>query len=82
VTRDEMLVMLAGWIGEITQRNPPRLTDGTHLVGDLGLESLALAELGSRLRLHYRVRLRPTEVAGALRAGALVDLVRDKLDRV
>jgi acyl carrier protein len=79
MTRDEMLRTLAAWIGEITERDAPALTEATHLVGDLGLDSLALAELGSRVRVRYRVQLRPTEVAGALQAGALVDLVMSKV---
>lgn len=78
MTRDEMLVTLAVWIGEITEQPPPRLTADTDLVGDLALDSLALAELGARLYLCHKVRLRPTELANALRAGALVDLVRER----
>jgi acyl carrier protein len=81
MTREEMLQTLAIWIGEITERLPPALTFDTDLVRDLRLDSLALAELGSRVRVRYRVRILPSELTDALRVGAMIDLVRARLDR-
>ena len=80
MTREEMLHTLEVWIGEITERVPPALTFDTDLVRDLRLDSLALAELGSRLRVRYHVRLLPSELIDALRVGTMIDLVRERLD--
>lgn len=79
MTREVMLQTMAEWIGDITERIPPHLTFDTDLVKDLALDSLALAELGARVRLQYHVQLRPAEMATALRVGAIIDLVQDKL---
>ena len=79
MTREAMLQTLAEWVSEITEQAPPRLTFDTDLVKDLALDSLALAELGARMRLRYKVHLRASEIANELRVGAIIDLVRDKL---
>jgi acyl carrier protein len=79
VTHEAMLLALAEWIGEITGQPPRRLTPEATLVGDLDLDSLALAELGTRLWLGLGVRLRPGEMASVLTAGDVIDLVQRKL---
>jgi adenylosuccinate lyase len=50
MTRPELLNRLAVWIGKITEADKPTLADASHLVEDLGLDSLALAELAARTR--------------------------------
>jgi acyl carrier protein len=79
MNREEMIQTLATWIGEITEQAPPRLTAGTDLLKDLALDSLALAELGARVRMRFHVHIRPGELANTMQVGALVDLVQDKL---
>lgn len=78
MTRPELVAQLAGWIGDITG-DAPALADDTDLVADLGLDSLALAELASRLRRATGVRLKPGELRQDLRVGAIVDLVMARL---
>jgi acyl carrier protein len=81
MTTETLLKVLAEWIGEITEQPPPHLTNDTDLVKDLALDSLAMAELGARVWLRYRVHVRSSEVANAPRVGALVDLVQTRLQR-
>jgi acyl carrier protein len=81
MTRETLMEKLAGWIAEVVEEEaPPPLTAETHLVDDLGLDSLALAELAAKVRLGLQVRLRPGELRADLRVGALVDLVLARLD--
>ncbi|MBM3270602.1 MAG: hypothetical protein FJZ01_23455 [Candidatus Sericytochromatia bacterium] len=79
MTRDELLRQLADWIGDITDAAPPEVAADTHLQKDLGLDSLALAELAAKLRMRYKVRLRPGELVSDLRAGAVADFVLARL---
>jgi acyl carrier protein len=79
MTTDALLNAMAEWIGEITEQPPPQLTNETDLVKDLALDSLAMAELGARVWLRYKVHVRASEVANAPRIGALVELVRTRL---
>lgn len=75
MTRDELMHDLARWIGQITESDPPALVSETDLVKDLGLDSLALAELAAKLRLRFKIKLRPGELRTDLRAGTLCDFV-------
>ena len=79
MTREDMIRLLGQWIGEITEKAPPKLGPDTDLTKDLSLDSLSLAELGARLRTHCQVRIRPGEMAHNLKVGALIDLIEDKL---
>ncbi len=79
MTRDALVAELASWIGEIAETAPPVLGDETDLVKDLGLDSLALAELAAKLRLRHKIRLRPGELVGKLQVGQVVDLVLAKI---
>jgi acyl carrier protein len=79
MTREEMITKLAGWIGEITEADPPALGEDTHLVEDLGLDSLALAELAARMRLALKIKIKPGELRTDLRVGPVVDFVLGKL---
>lgn len=79
MTREELIQELSTWIAEITDGPAPALTDATDLVADLGLDSLALAELAAKLRLRLKIRLRPGELVGKLQVGQVVDLVLSKL---
>lgn len=79
MTRDALIAQLATWIGEITEAAPPELAPDTHLVEDVGLDSLALAELAARMRMHLKVKIKPGELRTDLRAGPLADFVLAKL---
>jgi acyl carrier protein len=79
MTRAELVAELATWIGQILEAAPPALDDDTDLVADLGLDSLALAELAAKLRMRHKIKLRPTELASDLRVGPIVDLVLARL---
>ena len=79
MTRDELRATLATWIGEILESDPPAIADATHLVEDLALDSLALAELAARLRSTLKIRLKPGELAADLRVGKILDLVLARL---
>jgi acyl carrier protein len=79
MTREQMTQTLAEWISQVTEKDAPALTDRTHLVNDLGLDSLALAELGAKLRFQLKVKLRPGELQDALEVGPLLDVVMKKL---
>ena len=79
MTKDKLLGLMATWIGEITEADAPLLAADTHLVNDLGLDSLALAELAGKLRVRLKVKLKPGEIRGDLHAGALADVVLAKL---
>ena len=80
MTREQMTQTLAQWIAEVTEKDAPALDEKTHLVNDLGLDSLALAELGSKLRFQLTVKVRPGELQQALQVGPLLDLVLQKLN--
>ena len=75
MTRDELKASLSRWVGDITEEAPPVLDEGTDLSKDLGLDSLALAELAARVRRELKVKLKPGEMAKDLRVGALIDAV-------
>lgn len=79
MTQDELLKELAGWIGEITEADVPVLKPETDLVLDLGLDSLALAELAAKLRMRFKIKLRPGELRNELKAGSLADFVLARL---
>lgn len=79
MTRDALIAQLGEWIGEITEAEPPALGEATHLVEDLGLDSLALAELAARMRMHLKIKIKPGELRTDLRAGPLADFVLAKL---
>ncbi|MBM3270335.1 MAG: hypothetical protein FJZ01_22095 [Candidatus Sericytochromatia bacterium] len=79
MTREELLQLLAAWVGDITDAAPPPITPETDLVRDLGLDSLALAELAAKARMRFKVRIRPGELAADLRAGAVADLLLSRL---
>ena len=78
MTRPELLDRVADWIGEITEGAKPELSDQTHLVEDLGLDSLALAELAARMRRELGIKLKPGELRTDLRAGAVADFILAK----
>ena len=79
MTRDELLATMAAWIAEITETEVAAITPETHLVNDLGLDSLALAELAGKLRVRLQIKLKPGEIRGDLRAGAVADVVLARL---
>ncbi len=79
MTREEILQQLSEWVGDITDSPPPPITAQTHLQQDLGLDSLALAELAAKLRMRFKVKLRPGELVNDLRAGAVADFVLSRL---
>ncbi len=79
MTRAELIAELGTWIAQITEGPAPALDDDTDLVDDLGLDSLALAELAAKLRMRLKIKLRPTELASDLRVGPIVDLVLARL---
>lgn len=78
MTRPELLARLAVWIGEITEADTPAVSEDTHLVEDLGLDSLALAELAARMRRELSIKLKPGELRSDLRAGSLLDFIQAK----
>lgn len=78
MTRPELIAKLAAWIGEIMEADAPALTEETHLVEDLGLDSLALAELAARLRRELQIKLKPGEMRTDLRVGPLLDFIEAK----
>lgn len=79
MTREEFLAQVAAWIGDITDAPPPAIGPETDLQKDLGLDSLALAELAAKLRMRFKVKLRPGELVTDLRAGAIADFVLARL---
>jgi acyl carrier protein len=79
MSREDLTKILAEWIGEIMEQEPPELTSGTDLIKDLALDSLSLAELAARLRLRYRIQIRPSEILNRLQVGTLIDLIERKL---
>jgi acyl carrier protein len=79
MTRTELTGLLAGWIALITDADPPVLAEDTDLVRDLGLDSLALAELAAKLRSTLKIRVRPGELAADLRVGKILDFIQSRL---
>ena len=79
MTREELFSVLARWIADICESEPPALEEQTDLAADLGLDSLALAELAAKLRFKFKIKLRPGEIQNELRVGPLADLVLQKL---
>ena len=79
MTREELFSVLARWIADICESEPPVLEEQTDLAADLGLDSLALAELAAKLRFKFKIKLRPGEIQHELRVGPLADLVLQKL---
>jgi acyl carrier protein len=75
VTRDELKAALAKWIADITEEPPPQLEESTDLAKDVGLDSLALAELAARVRRELKVKLKPGEMAKDLKVSSLLDAV-------
>lgn len=79
MNREELMAKIAEWIGEITDEAPPTLSADTDLVQDLGLDSLALAELAAKLRVALKIKLRPGEFRQDMRVGYLLDVVLSRL---
>jgi acyl carrier protein len=79
MTRAELRDSLSSLIGEITDRPSTPLHDDMHLVADLALDSMALAELLSKLRTQLKVRLRPADLPDDLRVGRVLDLLSSRL---
>lgn len=79
MTREELIADLAYWIGDITESDAPTLTEETDLVKDLGLDSLALAELAAKMRRKFQIKLRPGELRTDLRVGRVVDFVLERM---
>lgn len=75
MTRDELKASLSKWISDITEEAPPALEEHTDLAKDLGLDSLALAELAARVRRELKVKLKPGEMAKDLKVSSLLDAV-------
>jgi acyl carrier protein len=76
VTRDQLKAALAQWIADITEGPAPQLDEATDLQKDLGLDSLALAELAARVRRELKVKLKPGEMARDLKVSSLLDAVQ------
>ena len=79
MTRAELIADFASWIADITDKPAPELRDETDLVEDLGLDSLALAELAAMVRKKFKIKLRPGELQDRLKVGLLVDVVLERL---
>jgi acyl carrier protein len=79
MNREDLTKILAEWIGEIMEQEPPTLTSETDLIKDLSLDSLSLAELAARLRIRYKIHIRPSELLHRMQVGALIDLIEQKL---
>ena len=77
--RDALLALLTTWLSEILDRPAPPLTDATHLVNDVGLDSIALAELAAKVRHRFKIKLRPADLVDDLRVGAVLDRVAAQL---
>jgi acyl carrier protein len=78
-TPEVLTAQLSQWISDITEKPAPSLTPETDLAQDLGLDSLALAELSAKVRVHYKIKLRAGELRNSLAVGPLVALVRTRL---
>lgn len=81
MTRDALIADLAAWIAEITDAEPPALSEETDLVKDLGLDSLALAELAAKMRRKFQIKLRPGELRTDLRVGPIADFVMERMPK-
>lgn len=78
VQRPEILVVVRQVAGELLDVLPESLTDDTHFVDDLAVDSLALVEYAMALEDALSVRLSEDELAGVVTVGQLVDLLARK----
>jgi acyl carrier protein len=74
----DLIQLLQQWVAEITDSTLPPFTSETDLVGDAGLDSLALAELAARVRQRFHISLRAMELGSDLRVGRLARLIAER----
>lgn len=78
VQRPEILVVVRQVAGELLDVAPASLTDDTHFVDDLAVDSLALVEYAMALEDALSVRLSEDELSDVVTVGQLVDLLARK----
>jgi acyl carrier protein len=78
VQRDEVLAVVRRVAAELLDADPASLTDATHFVDDLAVDSLALVEYAMALEDALAVRLSEDELTDVRTVGQLVDLLAAK----
>jgi acyl carrier protein len=78
VQRSEVLDVVRRVAGELLDAAPETLTDETHFVDDLAVDSLALVEYAMALEDALSVRLSEDELTEVRTVGQLVDLLTAK----
>ncbi len=76
--RAEVFDVVRRIASELLDAPPARLTDDTHFVDDLAVDSLALVEYAMALEDALSVRLSEDELAPVRTVGQLVDLLTAK----
>jgi acyl carrier protein len=78
VERTEALAVVRRLAGELLDADPAALTESTHFVDDLAVDSLALIEYAMAIEDAVSVRLPEDELVGVQTVGQLVDLLATK----
>ena len=76
--RTEVLAVVRRLAGELLDADPAGLTDSTHFVDDLAVDSLALIEYAMALEDALGVRLPEDELTRVQTVGDLLDLLVTK----
>ncbi|MCA1711989.1 MAG: acyl carrier protein [Actinobacteria bacterium] len=76
--RAEVLDVVRQLAGELLDAAPASVTDATHFVDDLAVDSLALVEYAMALEDALSVRLSEDELSDVQTVGQLVDLLTSK----
>ena len=69
---------LAALVGDVLESEVSTLTDQLDLIGDMGLDSMNLAELSVRVRDEFGVEIRPRDLSKDSSVGALIDLITER----
>ena len=78
VERSEVLAVVRRLAAELLDAAPDAITDETHFVDDLAVDSLALVEYAMALEDALDVRLPEDELTEVTTVGQLVDLLTAK----
>lgn len=78
VERTEVLAVVRRLAAELLDAAPDDITDATHFVDDLAVDSLALVEYAMALEDALKVRLPEDELTDVTTVGQLVDLLAAK----
>ena len=80
ITRDEIRQTLLKLFEAETGEPLDSLTDVQNMAEQLGLDSVDMVSLIMQLERHFKIRLSHEELASAVKVGALLDIVQQRVN--